>query len=964
MKHLLYYSVLLLLGATLMAQEPRIDEVRPGVLQTDAATVLELAGSDLDADGRLSLRDGGPYEVGNLLIPSGISGVFCDGSKVYVSFYDTVTKLGGIQVLDVSDPSNPTEMGRFELGDSASSVVVRDGYAFMPFLNPYTFIGGMHVVDVQQPETPIRIETYNTLTSPQSMAFRDELVFIADSSSGLQIIDVADLAAPVLAGSADTPGISWDVALAGDLAFIADGFMGLQVIDISDPTTPALIGGYTPAGSFSFGVAASGSTVYLADFANGLLILDVSNPASPVEVGRFATPEGATGATVNGSKLYVTDGLGGLHVLDISQTTEPRWLGGYKPSGSSSFMFGVEVEGDLAFVTDTQNGLRIVDVRRPSAPAPLWQAPSADEALDVAVEGDLAFVADGAAGLAVFDLAAEPVREVARLATTGSAQGITLAGDLAAVSLGSSGVELIDVSDPSAPASLGRWDTSGSAMAAEIVGDFLYVADDRRGLQIADVSDPTLPTRVGGFDTRGRALDVRIVDGLAFVADDNRGVRVMDVSDPGAPREIGDVSTPGRASGLALEGDLLLVADRSRGLQAIDVSDPTSPRLLGDYIGEDRAAAVAVSGGLALLSDGLNGVKLLDLSDPAEPKLVAAHETPGRAGGVTLFDDGSLLVADGVQGLRRIAAQPVPGALQLTADGVSAEVPAGLPSGPYDVIYEASEGATAVVANAVVACAGGTLASGLTPRALPGLPIDWYLEVSSGRDLAGLSARALLPAEDLSAEPLFVATQGPSTIDLLESSEGWVVRLSGADEAGLRALWAQVSASGGFPLEAAPDGAFGPIAVQDGLPGGPVLIEPMAFGAGALPVQLEGPATAYRFRVDENGRLVAAGMRGTDTDLLFELSAGEAPCRSANIRSWRGAISNYCRQSDPMDLARRRLCGGPLVGRPDGRLAPLDDTGDRPVPLGGLNPEGAQDSRHPADRIEIDRLRSLDPANR
>jgi hypothetical protein len=61
-----------------------------------------------------------------------------------------------------------------------------------------------------------------------------------------------------------------------------------------------------------------------------------------------------------------------------------------------------------------------------------------------------------------------------------------------------------------------------------------YVADGERGLQIIDVSNPSAPVRRGGYDTSGNALDVCVSGDLAYVAD-GYGLQIIDVSNPAAP---------------------------------------------------------------------------------------------------------------------------------------------------------------------------------------------------------------------------------------------------------------------------------------------------------------------------------------------------------------------------------------------------------------------------------------------
>src|SRR5207244_1655477 len=144
-----------------------------------------------------------------------------------VAFYSHTAKLGGIQLLDLTDPSSPAVVGAFETGDSGVGVQVAGGFAYVPFLNPYTFIGGLHIVDITHPSAPLRVGTFYTL---------------ADPLSGLLVIDASEPDHPRLLGRTRTSDSASAVAVAGRYAYVADGTSGLQVIDVSDPARPRVVG--------------------------------------------------------------------------------------------------------------------------------------------------------------------------------------------------------------------------------------------------------------------------------------------------------------------------------------------------------------------------------------------------------------------------------------------------------------------------------------------------------------------------------------------------------------------------------------------------------------------------------------------------------------------------------------------------------------------------------------------------
>ncbi len=125
--------------------------------------------------------------IGSIDTPNYAWGVVLssDGSKAYVA-----DGRSGLQIIDISDPTNPTIIGSIDTPDFAGGVV---------------------------------------LSNDGSKAY------VADGRSGLQIIDISDPSSPTIIGSVDTTGWATEVALSSDesIALIADGWAGLQIIDLT-----------------------------------------------------------------------------------------------------------------------------------------------------------------------------------------------------------------------------------------------------------------------------------------------------------------------------------------------------------------------------------------------------------------------------------------------------------------------------------------------------------------------------------------------------------------------------------------------------------------------------------------------------------------------------------------------------------------------------------------------------------
>jgi len=84
----------------------------------------------------------------------------------------------------------------------------------------------------------------------------------------------------------------------------------------------------------------------------------------------------------------------------------------------------------------------------------------------------------------------------------GEAIGVAVAGSYAYVADGQSGLQVIDVSNPAAPAITGTVDTPEDASGVAVAGSYAYEADCASGLQVIDVSNPAAPAIEGALIRR------------------------------------------------------------------------------------------------------------------------------------------------------------------------------------------------------------------------------------------------------------------------------------------------------------------------------------------------------------------------------------------------------------------------------------------------------------------------------
>ncbi len=281
-----------------------------------------------------------PTFAGSYDTPGNALGVAVLGNYVYVADDD----VGGLQIINIANPSNPIFLGNYDTSGKAYSVALSGSYAYVADWD----VGGFQIINISKPSNPTFVASYDTPGIAWDIALSDNYAYVADSAvGGLQIINISNPANPTFIGSYDTPGWAHGVALSGNYAYVADDVNGLQVINIANPSNPTFVGSYNTPGN-SWGVAVSGNYAYVADDVNGLQIINISDPSNPTFVGSYNTPGTAWDVALSGSYAFVAGGtIGGLQIINISNPSNPTFVDSYDTPGTAR---DIALSGNYAYI--------------------------------------------------------------------------------------------------------------------------------------------------------------------------------------------------------------------------------------------------------------------------------------------------------------------------------------------------------------------------------------------------------------------------------------------------------------------------------------------------------------------------------------------------------------------------------------------------------------------------------------
>jgi hypothetical protein len=479
-------------------------------------------------------------------------GVFVNGNYAYVADYNK-----GLQIIDVSTPSNPTLTGNYNTPGHARGVYVKGNYAYVA-----DGMNGLKIIDVSNPANPTLVGGYNTPEYSRDVYVSGDYAYVADNSAGLLIFDIASPSNPGLVGTYDTPEYAKGVFVNGNVAWVTDYEGGLQVVDISDPANPKGVGSYDTPG-FAFNVYVYGNHAYVANFNYGLQIFDATDPTNPTLAGEYDNSASyLDGVFVSGNYAYVADYGRGMHIIDVSNPSLPHRASLYNENNSEydSSLSGrdIYIRGNYAYLATSGEGLHIVDVSNPQAPVNIDRGTGS--ALAVYLKGNYAYVTYIYVGLFIWD-----VSDPSNVTITGTYIGSDalgfdayVKGNYAYVGNGG-GLDIIDVSDPYDP----RWivtdeDVHPIGLAAD--GNYLYTVGFHEGLSVLDISNPTTPALVGRYYTSETPGAIYVADNYAYVVDSWEGrLYVIDVSNPYEPTLAASQDASGYATDVFVKGDYAYV---------------------------------------------------------------------------------------------------------------------------------------------------------------------------------------------------------------------------------------------------------------------------------------------------------------------------------------------------------------------------------------------------------------------
>jgi len=541
----------------------------------------------------------------------------------------------GLQVVDISDPSNAVIAGSLALPRSIYSIAINDGYAYIGAERQ------LYVVDISDPVHPqLKGSISDHDLVPLAMACYDHYCVIASREYGTIIVDVADPSAPGRGASFADNSYASAVAVRGTRAYVCESGRMIRILDLTDPLHPVATEEYTQvksAGDFAF----SGDLLYAPCLYKGLYIFDVSNPDSLSILSSIKSDQSYKNIALNGDEAHLACGLTGYCRMNVSDPAQPLVMETRTGTGHS---MEVDVQGKYAYVVCEETGCAVVDISDPAHPQRIADLQTHGTAKAVDVSGHYAYVAD-AAGLFVFDIStpSQPVSAGANGDLL--AQALAVSGNYAFLACGSSGLKVADLTNFS-PAALFTVDTIGVIEAVAAEGGYVYALEREKGFRIFEASNPINVHQIGArIDLIDPAEEIAAQDSLLVVAASG-GVQIWNVADPAHPSLRGTIDGFSSVYDLTLSLPYLYIADIYNMVAVYDLSVTDNPRLAGTFATGAFPVGIAAKEDTLFIADWYDGLYVVHFNrggvgvrDDAAPSSVAlsAYPNPVMSTATILF---------------------------------------------------------------------------------------------------------------------------------------------------------------------------------------------------------------------------------------------------------------------------------------------------------------------------------------
>ncbi len=276
----------------------------------------------------------------------GINSIWRD-AKVHGNYAYVVTEgnnqqkphANGLQIIDLSNLPNSAALVTTvnDIFNSAHNIFIEDGYAYVVGTEAENGIGGVHIIDLSDPLQPHQVAYYAESGYVHDVYVSGDILIVC-SANDYAYVDISNKANPQL--------ISSSASIQADGGYAHSGWMtedkryfyatdegnsfDLRVYDLQDRNTweVSVNSWQMQSQSIIHNLFIRGNYAHISYYTDGYVVLDISNPESPKIAGQYDTADDG-GSGFNGAwgcypylpsgNILISDVNFGLFVFDFTE---------------------------------------------------------------------------------------------------------------------------------------------------------------------------------------------------------------------------------------------------------------------------------------------------------------------------------------------------------------------------------------------------------------------------------------------------------------------------------------------------------------------------------------------------------------------------------------------------------------------------------------------------------------------
>jgi len=294
----------------------------------------------ISADSKLKIIDltekSNPIEIGSINI-NAIGDFISKDDILYVPFYkpDDTGGIGsgGIKVIDIENKKAPSEIGSYETEESIIGLNIQGNTLYANFYL-HEKVGeeswkvtdsGIELINVSDNTNPVLVGKYSTHDMANIIFYPlEKNIYLVAGSKG-SVLDITDKNNINAVGS--IPIYTWaisDLIIKDNYLYILEG-NAVQILDISIKEKPEIIGGFFIEGSVSK-IAIENDYAYVTYYImndsqqiteSGLQIIDVFDKSSPKIITGLKIEGECSKIFVSGEYAYIAAGSKGIQIVKL-----------------------------------------------------------------------------------------------------------------------------------------------------------------------------------------------------------------------------------------------------------------------------------------------------------------------------------------------------------------------------------------------------------------------------------------------------------------------------------------------------------------------------------------------------------------------------------------------------------------------------------------------------------------------